>query len=73
MTLGISLGGRPDEYKGLGVDMSKRVIRLRENITVLRQLLAGNEVSYSGGYYELEEVIVLPGVGHIDVIPLYMG
>ena len=73
LTLGISLGGRPSEYKGLGVDMSKRVIRLRENIIVLRQLLAGNEVSYSGDYYELEEAIVRPGVEPIDAIPLYMG
>jgi alkanesulfonate monooxygenase SsuD/methylene tetrahydromethanopterin reductase-like flavin-dependent oxidoreductase (luciferase family) len=73
LTLGVSVGGHPGEYKALGIDMSKRVIRLRENITVLRKLLAGDEVTYSGNYYELEEAIVRPGVENTDTIPLYMG
>ena len=73
LTLGVSLGGHPNEYQGLGVDMSERVNRLRENITVLRQLLSGDAVNYSGSYYELNEAMVRPGIGNDEAVPIYMG
>ena len=37
LTLGVSLGGRPEEYAGLGVPMERRVAVFRESVTVLRR------------------------------------
>ena len=39
LNLGISIGGRPNEFPGLGLRESKRVANLRESIAVLKQLL----------------------------------
>ena len=38
LTLGVSLGGRDNEFEPLGVSMKQRVSRLRENLTVMRKL-----------------------------------
>src|SRR5262249_9083017 len=38
LILGVSLGGRDNEFEPLGVSMQQRVSRLRENLAVMRQL-----------------------------------
>lgn len=73
LSLGISIGGRPNEYPGLGIRESKRVARLRENIAVLKQLLNGELVTYEGRFYQLEEAIIRPAVTRSGGLPLYMG
>ena len=73
LNLGISIGGRPAEYLGLGLKQSERVAHLRESITVLNLLLSGEPVTYSGKYYKLDEAIVKPGVARPGGVPLYMG
>ena len=54
LSLGISIGGRPNEYPGLGIRESKRVARLRENIAVLKQLLNGELVTYEGRFHRVK-------------------
>ena len=73
LNLGISIGGRPAEYLGLGLKQSERVAHLRESITVLNLLLSGEPVTYSGQYYKLDEATVKPGVARPGGVPLYMG
>ena len=73
LNLGISIGGRPNEYPGLGLRQSERVAHLRESITVLRQLLSGERITYAGRFYQLEEATVRPAVSRPGGIPLYMG
>ena len=73
LNLGISIGGRPAEYLGLGLKQSERVAHLRESITVLNLLLSGEPVTYSGKYYKLDEATVKPGVARPGGVPLYMG
>ena len=73
LNLGISIGGRPTEYLGLGLKQSERVAHLRESITVLNLLLSGEPVTYSGQYYKLDEATVKPGVARPGGVPLYMG
>ena len=73
LNLGISIGGRPAEYLGLGLKQSERVAHLRESITVLNLLLRGEPVTYSGKYYKLDEATVKPGVARPGGVPLYMG
>ena len=71
--LGISIGGSPAEYRGLGLPMNRRVSLLRENISVLRQLLRGEPVTHTGQFYDLEEAIVRPSAVRPEGIPIYMG
>jgi alkanesulfonate monooxygenase SsuD/methylene tetrahydromethanopterin reductase-like flavin-dependent oxidoreductase (luciferase family) len=60
LTLGVSLGGRPEEYMGLGVPMERRVAVFRESVTVLRRLLAGEPVSHRGAFFRLENATIRP-------------
>ncbi len=69
LTLGVSLGGRPEEYLGLGVPMKRRVSLFRESVTVLRRLLAGQPVDLQGEFFRLENAMVRPAAP----IPLYGG
>lgn len=71
--LGISLGGRPGEYPGLGLLQSERVPRLRENILVLRSLLRGEPVTHAGRFYSLEDAVIRPAAVREGGIPLHMG
>lgn len=71
--LGVSLGGRPGEYPGLGMEQRERVPRLRENILVLRALLRGEPVTHDGRFYSLEEAVVRPAAVQGGGIPLSMG
>ena len=73
MNLGVSLGGRPSEYQGLGLEMSERVAHLRESIIVLRRLLAGDSVTYAGRFYRLEKATIRPAAIRSGGMPLYMG
>lgn len=69
LILGVSLGGRPNEYAGMGVPMHKRVRVFRESVAVLRQLLTGKPVTYDGQFFPLQEAIVRPPAP----LPLFMG
>ena len=71
--LGVSLGGRPGEYPGLGLKQSERVPRLRENMLVLRALLRGEPVSHEGRFYALDDAVVRPAAVREGGIPLHMG
>lgn len=71
--LGVSLGGRPGEYPGLGLKQSERVARLRENILVLRALLRGDPVSHDGRFYSLDGAVVRPASPQPGGIPISMG
>jgi len=69
LALGVSLGGRPEEYLAAGVPMKRRVAVFRENVTVLRRLLAGEPVDFQGQFVRLEHATVRPAAP----VPLYVG
>jgi alkanesulfonate monooxygenase SsuD/methylene tetrahydromethanopterin reductase-like flavin-dependent oxidoreductase (luciferase family) len=69
LALGVSLGGRPNEYQGLGVPVERRVAVFRESLAVLRQLLTGQAVAYRGRFFQLQDASVRPAAE----IPLYIG
>ena len=69
LALGVSLGGRPNEYQGLGVPMEKRVAVFRESIAVLRQLLSGQPVEHRGRFFQLQDATVRPAAE----VPIYVG
>ena len=69
VALGVSLGGRPEEYKAVGVPMNRRVTVFRESLVVIRQLLTGGPVSHEGQFFRLEKAIVRPAAR----VPIYVG
>jgi probable F420-dependent oxidoreductase len=69
LALGVSLGGRPEEYAAVGVPMARRVAVFRESVTVLRRLLAGEPVDHHGEFFRLERATVRPPAP----VPLYVG
>ena len=69
LALGVSLGGRPEEYLALDVPMKRRVAVFRESVTVLRRLLAGQPVDHQGQFFHLENATVRPPAP----VPLYVG
>lgn len=69
LALGVSLGGRPEEYGGVGVPMTRRVAVFRESLTVLRRLLAGRPVDHQGEFFRLESATVRPPAP----VPIYVG
>jgi len=69
VALGLSLGGRPEEYKAVGVPMKRRVTVFRDNVAAIRQLLAGGPVELEGEFFRLEKAIVRPAAR----VPIYVG
>jgi alkanesulfonate monooxygenase SsuD/methylene tetrahydromethanopterin reductase-like flavin-dependent oxidoreductase (luciferase family) len=69
LALGVSLGGRPEEYAAAGVPMARRVAVFRESVTVLRRLLAGEPVEHQGEFFRLQQATVRPPAP----VPLYVG
>jgi len=69
LALGVSLGGRPEEYLAVGVPMKHRVTVFRESVAVIRQLLTGKPVAYQGRFVRLEHATIRPAAP----VPLYVG
>ena len=69
LALGVSLGGRPEEYTAVGVPMNRRVTVFQESVAVIRRLLAGEPVDYQGRFFRLEKATVRPPAR----VPLYVG
>jgi probable F420-dependent oxidoreductase len=69
LALGVSLGGRPEEYLAVGVPMQRRVAVFREGVMVLRRLLAGEPVDHAGEFVRLERATVRPAAS----VPIYVG
>jgi alkanesulfonate monooxygenase SsuD/methylene tetrahydromethanopterin reductase-like flavin-dependent oxidoreductase (luciferase family) len=69
LALGISLGGRPNEYQAVGVPMQRRVTLFRESVAMLRRLLNGEPVEHQGRFFRLRDATVRPAA----TIPMYIG
>lgn len=69
VALGVSLGGRPEEYEGLGIPMARRVSLFRESMTVLRGLLGGEAIEHSGAFFQLRGAFVRPAAP----VPILVG
>ena len=60
MYIVLANGGRAQTFEAFGIEMSSRARRLEELATVLRELLAGERVTFSGRYLEVEGVRISP-------------
>ena len=73
LTLGISLGGRDNEFDPLGVDVRQRVSRFNEGLEVMRRLWSERDVTHHGRYFSLDSVNVDPKPVQQPSIPVIIG
>ena len=73
LALGISLGGRDAEFQSLGVDLSRRVGRFSEGLTLMRRLWEETEVTFHGRFYNVDAVTARPGPYEGRSIPIILG
>lgn len=69
LALGLSLGGRAEEYHALGVPMDRRVAVFRESVAVLKALLGGEEVERDSAFFPLHGAAIRPAAS----VPMLIG
>ena len=72
VTLGISLGGRDNEFGPMGVDVGRRVSRFTEDLEIMRRLWTERDVTYHGRYYSMDNVNVDPKPAQ-QPLPVILG
>ncbi len=70
---GVSLGGRPEEYQAVGVPISQRLGRMIELIEIARKVWREDHVSFSGKYYQFEDITLNPKPVREGGLPLIIG
>jgi probable F420-dependent oxidoreductase len=60
LTLGVSLGGRDNEYVATNMPKAQRVGRLIEGVQLMRRLWSERDVDFKGRYYQLEAANIEP-------------
>jgi probable F420-dependent oxidoreductase len=76
LDLGLGAGWYEPEYRAAGIDFDSAGTRIRragEAAHVICRLLEGEEVKFSGRYYELDGAICRPGPVQSPRPPLWMG
>jgi probable F420-dependent oxidoreductase len=65
----VGLGANPKEFGALGMTIDHRAGKLDEGIVLMRKLWAASHVTFSGKYYQVEDVTIepKPAQGHIDL------
>ena len=72
-TLGLSLGGHPDEMDAMDVTTRHRVSRFEETISLLRQLWDQSDVTFHGRVHHMEGVTVAPRPASGMRTPILLG
>jgi alkanesulfonate monooxygenase SsuD/methylene tetrahydromethanopterin reductase-like flavin-dependent oxidoreductase (luciferase family) len=76
LTLGVGIGAPPDvefDYFGEQSDERTRARKLDEGLDIITGLWSGEPFSYSGTYYQLEEMTFLPKPKQQPRIPIWVG
>ncbi len=73
VTMGISLGGRDNEFEPLGAPMKRRVSRFEEGLTLMRKLWTEKDVTFHGRYFNVDNVNIDPKPVQKPGLPIIMG
>jgi alkanesulfonate monooxygenase SsuD/methylene tetrahydromethanopterin reductase-like flavin-dependent oxidoreductase (luciferase family) len=73
LILGLGAGWNAPEYAAFGYPYDHRVSRFEEAFTVIRQLLRGEEVDFTGEYYRVEDCLIDPPGPRPEGPPLMVG
>jgi probable F420-dependent oxidoreductase len=60
LVLGIGAGWNEEEFRAFGLPFDHHVSRFEEAFTIVRQLLAGDRVTFHGAYHSVEDALLLP-------------
>jgi alkanesulfonate monooxygenase SsuD/methylene tetrahydromethanopterin reductase-like flavin-dependent oxidoreductase (luciferase family) len=74
--LGVGAGWSAAEFHAMGIPFDPaavRIDRLREAVTILRALLSGEPATFSGRYYQIDNVTIRPRPAQPAGIPLVLG
>jgi probable F420-dependent oxidoreductase len=71
LVLGIGAGWNETEFRAFGFPFDRRVSRFAESFEVVRRLLAGERVSFSGAFVSVEDAVLLPRSARR--VPLMVG
>jgi alkanesulfonate monooxygenase SsuD/methylene tetrahydromethanopterin reductase-like flavin-dependent oxidoreductase (luciferase family) len=58
--LGLGTGWNEAEFRAFGIPFERKVARFEEAFAIIRRLLAGERVSFSGRFYETDDAVLLP-------------
>lgn len=73
LVLGLGAGWNRTEYQAFGFAYDRRVSRFEEAFTLIRRLLTGEEVTFRGEFYEVEDSVIRPLGPRDGAIPLLIG
>ena len=73
LILGLGAGWNETEYAAFGYPYDHRVSRFEEAFTIIRRLLAGEEVDFQGDYYSVENSQIVPPGPRPEGPPLMVG
>lgn len=60
LVLGLGAGWNETEFRAFGIPFEDRVSRFAEAFEVVRRLLGGERVSFTGRFHEVEDAVLLP-------------
>jgi len=69
--VGLGTGWNESEFRAFGIPFEYKVARFEEAFTIIRRLLAGERVSFSGRFYQMDEAVLLPAPKR--QVPLLVG
>jgi alkanesulfonate monooxygenase SsuD/methylene tetrahydromethanopterin reductase-like flavin-dependent oxidoreductase (luciferase family) len=73
LILGLGAGWNEPEYAAFGFPYDRRVSRFEEAFTIIRRLLHGEEVSFTGEFYAITDCLIDPPGPRRDGPPLMVG
>jgi probable F420-dependent oxidoreductase len=71
LVLGIGAGWNEPEFRAFGFPLDRRVSRFAESFEVVRRLLDGERVSFSGAFVSVDDAVLLPRPARR--VPLMVG
>ncbi len=71
--LGLGAGWNEAEYRAFGFPFDRRASRFEEAFEIIRRLVAGERVDFSGEFYHVEESVLLPTGPRPGGPPLLIG
>jgi alkanesulfonate monooxygenase SsuD/methylene tetrahydromethanopterin reductase-like flavin-dependent oxidoreductase (luciferase family) len=60
LVLGLGCGWNEVEFRAFGLPFDHLVSRFEEAFTIIRHLLAGDHVTFSGRYHQVDDAVLLP-------------
>lgn len=69
--LGLGAGWNEPEFRAFGFPFDHLASRFEESFEIVRRLLAGERVTFSGRYHQVDDAVLLPRPAH--PVPLMVG